>query len=865
MKYFLLSTLLIIDMSISAQKPDAVKKMPALQKERVQNIDIKHIAIELQFDWAKQQAFGTTTILFSPLSSTNKIKLDAGMLTINSILLQSDTKLQYNYDGGDRNDNLEITLDKIYNKNDEISIKINYRTNHINRIDPNSLSGSNGKGLRFSQATTNDPIKSKEIWSFGDPESNRYWFPCYDAPNDLRTTEFTARVDKNLTVISNGKRSSVKSNPDGTETWHWKSDIPYANHLTAFVVGEFSHIVEIDAANKLTYHNYGALNQIDWIVSSTERLSDMLNYFSKVTKLKYPYEDYSQVFVQGIGSFLGNNGFSTITENMVDDYGTHADFYYLWDQTEAEALAQQWFGNCITAKDWSEVWLNKSFAHYFTELYNEQKNGKDEFLMYPFSFDQSVYFADWNSGYRRPIVTQNFDDIYNFTNDNYATYRGSLVLHMLRKHIGEDKWWKIIELYTKNNAGKLVTTKDFQSAVNAVSGENLDWFFDQWVYKMGHPIFEITKAYDPVKRNLTLVVKQTQRVDTNDNYPQVNFFKGKVAIEIDEKVEVLFIEPKEENTYNFSLVVEPKLINFDYEGAWIKEVSFKKSFNELLYQLKNSKDILARQIALNELALIAKNKKTTIADKEKVITAFRSIILSNAYFRLKNSAIIQLRKLNVSAENKVDKETISILLTAIKREKSWTLAALINSLGMTKDLAYVDLYIKLLNDSSGRVISAAAIALGKTKSPKAFNALSKLVTKPSMKSQSLLSALAGLKELGDTRAYDIAYKALADLKLPRWRLPDGSIWDYRIFAAQLINSIGKASETYPLISDRVKKSMDENDLEGILNNLLIINELADSRGQEVYDLLKIKYKDDETMTNALTQYEVQFKEVVKNR
>ncbi|HUM53310.1 MAG TPA: M1 family aminopeptidase, partial [Chitinophagales bacterium] len=348
-------------------------------------------------------------------------------------------------------------------------------------------------------------------------------------------------------------------------------------------------------------HNYGYSTEKKWIEASTVRLPDMMKFFSESIGVKYPYQRYSQVFVQDIGSFTSNNAVSTITENMIDDFPTHADFYYLWDMTEAEALAQQWVGNCITASDWSHVWINKSFAHYLNGLYNEHKNGKEEFLLWSFSFDQSTYLSDWSSGIRHPIVTKNYENAETFVTDNYATVRGSLVLHMLRKHLGDAVWWKAIHYFVIDNKDKSVTTVDFQKAVEKASGEPMDWFFNQWIYKMGHPVFEVTKQYDAAKKQLTLSVKQTQKIDTTSAYPQTIFFKGKLDIEIDGKIETVFIKDTVENTYTFSLANAPKLINFDYENTWIKELVFAKSFDEYLEEFQYSKDILARQAAMIEL------------------------------------------------------------------------------------------------------------------------------------------------------------------------------------------------------------------------------------------------------------------------
>ena len=175
---------------------------------------------------------------------------------------------------------------------------------------------------------------------------------------------------------------------------------------------------------------------------------------------------------------------------------THAEWFYLWDLTESETLAHQWFGNYLTCRDWSQIWLNKSFAHHLTGLYNEHKNGRDEYLLYQVTFDQGVYLSDWNSGIRHPVVTRNFESAPAFTADNYSTGRGSLVLRMLRKHLGDERWQKVLKHYVRSNANKSVSTEDFRKAVEEASGESMEWFFEQWLYKMGHPIFEVTKSYD---------------------------------------------------------------------------------------------------------------------------------------------------------------------------------------------------------------------------------------------------------------------------------------------------------------------------------------------------------------------------------
>jgi len=185
-------------------------------------------------------------------------------------------------------------------------------------------------------------------------------------------------------------------------------------------------------------------------------------------------------------------------------------------------------------------------------------------------------------------------------------------------------------------------------------------------------------------------------------------------------------------------------------------------------------------------------------------------------------------------------------------------------LGATNDKKYAPLYLSYLNDKSDRVINAAAFALGKTKTPKAFDALIKLKDKPSWKNQSLISALNGLKQLGDPRGFETAIKALKDEPAAaRWTLANNT-WDFRVVAAETLVALGKGNEGYPVVLERFNKSLAENDTNDIFQNALLVAILSDPRGQEVFDILKTKFKNDENAMIAVNQYEAQFKEAIKN-
>lgn len=850
-----------------SQQADSIKKLPPLNKPRTSKIDTKHIVLDLRFDWIKRQAYGTATISLRILENTNEIALDAGMLTVNSIKLLNEKSLDFKYDGRDKDNGLSVMLDRLYKPNEEITIKIDYHTNWVNETDPNNLGGSNGKGIRFFSPTQNEPKRRKQAWSMGEPVSNRYWFPCHDDVSDIRTTELIATVSKELMAISNGNLIDTRTNNDGTKTYHWKTNIPYQNHKTSFVIGEYVDISQKYANTAL--HSFGYPDEADAVKATVDRLPDMVTFFSEYTGMPYPYPTYSQIFVQEAPWGIGYNAVSTHSENMIDDYRTHADYLYLWDGLEAEGLAQQWFGNAIMIKDWSELWLSRAFAHYFDGLYTEYKNGHDEFqLWYRLVGDEATFFADWNSGNRRPVVTNHYADLNTMASDNYSYIRGGMVLHMLRKYLGEEKWKQVIKYYVKANAGKMVSTQDFQHAVENIAGTSMQWFFDQWIYKMGYPVFEISKNYNEAKKQLTLIVKQTQQVDTKDKYPQQDFFKGNVTIEIDDKMETVWLDAKAENHFRFNLPQKPKLVSFDYGSTWIKEMRFKKETDELIYQLLHDKDVRGKRWALDQLASTAADEKTLPAEKEKIIHALCVAAEGNTYWRFRMAVIWQLQNVMTASTGSkpaiLDEKIRTMLVRVIRNNPAWVRTWAINFLGATRDEKYADLYIEYLNDSSERVINAAAIALGKTKSQKTFDVLIKLKDKPSWKNQSLISTLYGLKELGDPRGFKMAFDALSDITSPRWTLAV-PVWDYRIAAANTIASLGRSDTAYPMIFDRFKRAMDLHDVNDIFSNILLITSLADERGKEAFTLLRERFKDDENAMIAVNQYETQFNNAIKKK
>ncbi len=859
---FSMLVLLVFSSIASARPPKnpfleddgTVKKLPPVNWIRSRQIDVKHLSIDLKFDWDKESAFGVTTVTAAPFRDTNKIYLDAASMTINSVKSASGADLKFNYDGKKDGDNLEIMLDRVYKSGENVIVKVDYATEYVNKADADTAIGSFGRGLRFIKPTKEEPNKPRQIWSQGESEFNRYWFPSYDSPNDFRTTELRATVAKPFFVVSNGKLMETKENTDGTRTFYWKMDQPYTNYLTSIVVGEYTEIKNGEYDGKPIYA-YGYPSEVKEVALTTKNLPATVKFFSEKTGVKYPYAKYAQTFVEDFGGGMENITATTQIREMIHDERELLDTDS--ESLQSHELAHQWFGDYVTCRDWGQIWLNESFATYFQALWHEELKGHEYFLYNDVRSNQQEYFATWNEGNRRPIVTKyyaNKDAMF----DNYAYPRGAAVLHMLRRHLGDANWWKAINHYLVSNAHQPVSTEDFRIAIEETTGESMDWFFDQWLYRMGHPIFEVTQNYDATAKKLTLNVRQTQKIDLTNEFPQVEFFQTKLDVEIDGRVEQVWVEPRAENVFTFDSAQKPKIVNFDYEGTIIKELKFEKSVDDLIYQMFNDKDILGKRRAIEELEAKAENSP----ERDKIIAAFlvsaekekNANVRRAALSKVNNLSFPQLPPGTPIPPITLSDAIVQVLLRAAKDENALIRSDAIDLLGATKDPKYADFYIAALNDRSYGVIDSAAGALGASKSPKAFAALIRLTQTTSWKGRIESAGFNGLSSLADNRGFEASYKFANDKNKNH---------NARIAALAVVGATGKGDErAFPLIFDQFKVALDANDFNGLTNSIQGIIYLADPRGQQAFDLLKAKFNGQKEIIDHVNELEAEFKAAI---
>lgn len=832
------------------------KPLPPVRYIPSREYDLRHVALDLRFDWNAEQAYGTATLTFTPLlANTKTATFNAALAAVNSVKLADGKALQFKMDAD--KETLVVELDRAYQPNQTITIAIDYRSGK-----PKGGSPVGGAALTFIKPNDRDANRPRQIWTQGQPENNRYWFPSFDHPSDFRTSELRATVEKQFMVISNGKLVSNVENKDNTRTVHWKMDVPYTNYLTSLIVGEYA---AVDGKYQdIPVQSFVYPNELAAGKATTGRLPQMVAAFSEVTGLKYPYNKYVQTMVKDFGGAMENITATTMTDTIIQD--ERALLTGDTEDIQAHELAHQWFGDYVTCRDWSDIWLNESWATFMEVVWEEKSDGREEALLQN-KEHQDAYFNTWRQGTRRPVVTKNYGDP-DAVFDTYAYPRGGATLFMLRSQLGEDNFWRAVNYYLNKHAHQPVTTDDFRAAIEESTGQSMDVFFDQWIYKMGHPIFEISKSYDAASKTLKLNVKQTQKRDETSDYPQVEFFQTPVDIEIGTaagtKVERVQIAALPEQTVSIPVQSEPTLVNWDFQNALIDEVKFNKSIDELAYQLKNDADVMGRMWALTELRTKSRSADVSEADKQKALAALSAVVSSDKVWQIRRDAVNALAPPAPQGAGAVlaqisgnlpkpnfSPETINILLAAAKDERANVRQSAISQLGRLRDAKYADTFSASLNDRSYSVIEAAANALGATKTPGAYDQISKLLEQNSWRDRIRIAGLNGLAATGDKRAMEIGFKHTDKSFAP----------NIRTAALGVLAETGKGDERiFPLVFESFKKSLETNDFNGVFSSFISFIKLGDPRGQQAFDLAKEKFKNQAGLMNFVNQLEGAFKQ-----
>ncbi len=670
---------------------------------------VLHYNISVAIDEKEKSVRGTVTTTLTPfVNDFRSVVFDAEAMTIERCYTGNK---EYHFETD--TSSLTIQLDKAYTPRDTLRISIQYFC-------------TPKRGMMFTGPDSAYPNRHWQFWSQGEDMDNHFWFPCHDFPNEKATSDVTATVDERYAVLSNGKLIGVtKNTKEKTATYHWKETKPHASYLIMVAGGEYT--ILRDKAGKLPLEYYVYPEDTLNARIAFKETPAMIQFFNRKIGFSYPWEKYAQIILQDHFGGMENTSATTLT-----DLGTVYDARARIDDSPtsllAHELAHQWWGDVVTCKDWRHIWLNESFASYFDPLYLEYSKGEDEFAYTMFNNQQAGIRVDTARG-RKPIVS-----VGSYGENVYP--RGSAVLHMLRFVLGDTLFWKSMNHYITKYQFQPVETNDLKNAIEEATGQNLYWFFDEWVYKAGHPVFDISYDWSDSTKSIALSVRQTQTIDS-----LTPVFKMPVDVEITTlnrtatyRINIL----SKDSVYTLPADALPLLVVFD-KGNWIlKEVHFRKSKDEWIYQAERALSMISRLKAVQAIG--------NLPDNSTYLPVIVGAMTHDPFWAVRREAILQSEKLKPASDSLKDLLG-KALKAAAEDKKSAVRSAAIGRLGTLGGTDIIEFLKAKLNDSSYDVMQSALHSIAKVDSLHAVSFLKTYLGYPSYRSKVATAALSAIASI----------------------------------------------------------------------------------------------------------------------
>ena len=678
--------------------------------------DIKHISIELDIDIEHRRIAGVCSITLAPIAKPLRwIRLDAVELHISAVRV-ADTELTFEHDGAI----LRIDVGDPAPADKSLTLDIHY-------------SGQPRRGLYFVGPDDGYPDKPVQVWSQGQDVDSRYWFPCFDSPHEKATSELRVTVPKNFFALSNGTLVA-DTHAAQRRTLHWKFDTPHSCYLITLAAGEFSEIH--DRWDDVDIAYYVTPGREQDAQRTLGRTSEMLDLFSSRFGVKYPYEKYAQIFVADfIFGGMENTTATTLTDVVLLDERAALD--YDVDDLVAHELAHQWFGDLLTCRDWGQGWLNEGFATYAEYIWHEHADGRDSAALDLERWGER-YFSEDAGRYRRTVATNVYDEPIDIF-DHHLYDKGGRILHMLRRELGDDAFWKAIGHYLSKHRGGVVETRDLARAVEDATGRVLDWFFDQWITKgAGHPELELTYSWDPERRIAGFKVVQSQKLEGGTPVFRLRTHVRLRVDNIDRDIEVEIREP--EQTFYFPSRSAPSHAIFDPGKHLLAKVTTTKPISLWLTELASAHEAIDRIYAARELAKLG---------GPAAVRALVHALNNDPFWAVRGAAATSLGQLTT------DDARDALIGALATTEHPKARRAVVRALGEFKrDAKAAAALTQRINsgDASYFVEAEACLALGKTRSPHAVDVLTAAAKRDSFTDVIRQHCYRGLAETRDERA-----------------------------------------------------------------------------------------------------------------
>ncbi|MDA1010327.1 MAG: M1 family aminopeptidase, partial [Chloroflexi bacterium] len=676
-------------------------------------LKMEHIRLEFSFDLRRRTVNGVASLTFSPrATSVREATFDAIDLDVSSVTDEGGKALKFSL--GNRT--LTVDLGRARRPGQTTTVIVTY-------------TAQPRRGLYFNLPDEGYPDRPTQIWTQGQAEDSAHYFPCFDFPGEKYTSEMLITVPLTWTTVSNGSLAgTTEDRRRHTKTDHWKQEIPHPAYLITLCAGEFDEVIA--EADGVPIQYYAMPGSTEDLKRAFGRTPEMVRFFNSKIGVPYPWAKYATVAVHDfIFGGMENTSATTMTDTLLHDARAHEDFVGTADSITAHELAHQWFGDLLTCREWSHGWLNESFATYFDCLFVEHQHGWDKFR-YHVTQNAGLYLQEDGGDYRRPLVQNVYADPIDIF-DRHLYERGSVVLDMLRTRLGDDLWWKAINHYVTKHRESEVLTHDLQRAIEEATGHNLDGFFDQWVWKGGHPEFKASSSWDGEKKLATVTLEQTQKPDAS--LTSVYEVPVEIGFWVNGRFERRTVEVRDgHETYVFSLATEPEFIAIDPANRVLKTLDYKPGEKALKANLEQNPEAVGRIEAAKALANVG---------SRGAVEGLRKALLNRQeieYVRAEVAAALGTLKGTAARD---------ALIAGSRERNARTRRAAASALGNFRDAEAVAALTRLLageGDRSYYVQSAAAAALGRTFQPGVVETLTGVLGRPAHNDAITVGALTGL-------------------------------------------------------------------------------------------------------------------------
>ncbi|CAN5526505.1 M1 family aminopeptidase [soil metagenome] len=574
---------------------------PHVRRDRApqRDINVLHTTLDLRFSLENESVSGTARHRLTPLEdSTTSFYFHAVGMEIDAVRQIAGAPrggaLNFTY----TDDRLHLQAQRPLMRRDTIEVEIAY-TAHPMRggtgTDPIA-----GYGLYFINADGEDPLRPTQLWTQGQPNDTRRWFPTWDYPNDKMAVDIALTVPSSFVTASNGVLvEQVDIQGEGLRRDRWVLETyPHPAYLTAFVAGDFAVVtdeyVRVDGSTvPLAYYvEPGFAADAPRVFGETPQ---MLQVFEDYFGVRYPWPNYKQAVVRDFtAGGMENTTITILFEGVqADERAWLTQEMSIIDLLSHE-VAHQWFGNLVTTEDWANLTVNEGFASFSEILYRELAHGIDS-AQERRILDRLTYLNQAQT-VRRPIVWGGYETLADMF-DPHTYHKGGMVLDMLRFELGEGAFRRGLTRILTDFAGETIKMDDVRRSFERESGRSLERFFSQWFESPGHPQLAVTQAYFGGSNQYTVQIAQTQ---ARAREPVFHFdvdvlFEYGNGVQNVERVRVASAD----TTLRFIVPEQPRYVRFNHGDRLLADIRLDAPLDQIRNMALDSPEMAARFAAVD--------------------------------------------------------------------------------------------------------------------------------------------------------------------------------------------------------------------------------------------------------------------------